>query len=122
MKIEITRMFLTKNPDSKCLAFFSWGLWLKDNSREKPEVEIKDCMVMRSNNEGEPPWCTQPSKKNESTGKFQPIVWLDDQDLRNKITTLALARYEHELKKSGAVKPVAKQIESAFDEDNDIPF
>jgi DNA-binding cell septation regulator SpoVG len=119
MRIEITRMFLTKKPDSKCLAFFSWGIWLKDNSREKPEIEINDCMVLKSNNEGEPPWCVQPSKKNESNGKFSSIVWLDDQDLRNKITKLALDRYEVEFKKSGMV---AKQIAAAFDSDDDIPF
>jgi hypothetical protein len=118
MKIEITRMFVNTKPDAKALAFFSFGIWFR-NDRPKAELEINDCMILKSKDAGGDPWIAFPSKVNESNGKRSAIVWIDDPAMKEKIATLALERYAKEAPKT---PDKIQQIESAFDDDDTLPF
>lgn len=117
MKIEITRMFINNKPDAKALAFFSFGVWFV-NTRAKAELEINDCMILKSKDAGGEPWCAFPSKLNESNGKRSAIVWIDEPALKDKISTLALERY----RKEAPTAPKVAAIQTAFNNDDDIPF
>ena len=91
--IKIERM--TCGNWGKKLAFFTLLLNVGNGSLRVHGM----CVVETDDKEGKLfKFVGVPSKESKEQGKYDDIVWMD-KDLKQRVTHLAIAYYEHEMKK-----------------------